>query len=49
MKVGVLALKGDFLEHIHILESLGVDAVEVRKPEQLRDIFDRHAACAASA
>ncbi len=35
MKIGVLALQGDFAEHIQILKSLGVDAIEVRKPEQL--------------
>ncbi len=35
MKIGVLALQGDFAEHVHILEGLGVDAVEVRLPEQL--------------
>ena len=38
MKIGVLALQGDFMEHIHILRSLGVDATEVRKPEQLADL-----------
>ncbi len=38
MKVGVLALQGDFAEHVQILKSLGVEAVEVRKPEQLRDL-----------
>ncbi len=38
MKIGVLALQGAFIEHIKILESLGVQAVEVRKPEQLRDL-----------
>lgn len=38
MRIGVLALQGDFIEHIQILRSLGVDAVEVRKPEQLRDL-----------
>ncbi|MBI5303282.1 MAG: pyridoxal 5'-phosphate synthase glutaminase subunit PdxT [Chloroflexi bacterium] len=38
MKVGVLALQGAFIEHIKILQSLGVDAIEVRKPEQLRDL-----------
>ncbi len=35
MKIGVLALQGDFAEHVQILKSLGVDAVEIRKPEQL--------------
>ena len=38
MKIGVLALQGAFIEHINILCSLSVDAVEVRKPEQLRDL-----------
>lgn len=38
MKVGVLALQGDFIEHIQMLRSLGVEAAEVRKPEQLRDL-----------
>ncbi len=38
MKIGVLALQGDFAEHIQILKSLGVDAIQVRKPEQLRDL-----------
>jgi len=35
MKVGVLALQGAFIEHIHILQRLGVDTKEVRLPEQL--------------
>jgi len=34
-QVGVLALQGAFIEHIHILRSLGVIAREVRLPEQL--------------
>ncbi|MDE3089029.1 MAG: pyridoxal 5'-phosphate synthase glutaminase subunit PdxT [Chloroflexota bacterium] len=38
MKIGVLALQGDFIEHVHILQSLGVEAVEVRKPQQLADL-----------
>lgn len=38
MKIGVLALQGDFIEHIHVLQTLGVDAVEVRKPDQLTDL-----------
>ena len=33
MKIGVLALQGDFEEHIHILEHIGVLAVDVRLPE----------------
>lgn len=38
MKVGVLALQGDFIEHEKILRSLGVDAVQVRQPGQLRGL-----------
>jgi 5'-phosphate synthase pdxT subunit len=34
-RVGVLALQGNFREHISMLRRLGVDAVEVRKPEEL--------------
>lgn len=37
-KVGVLALQGDFAEHIQILKNLGVEAVEVRRPDQLDDL-----------
>ena len=35
MKIGVLAVQGDFAEHIAILRKIGVDAREVRLPEQL--------------
>jgi len=35
MKIGVLALQGAFIEHINILRGLGVEAVEVRLPEDL--------------
>ncbi len=35
MKIGVLALQGDFAEHIHILKALGVAASEVRLPDHL--------------
>jgi 5'-phosphate synthase pdxT subunit len=35
MKIGVLALQGDFAEHVAMLERLKVEAVEVRLPEQL--------------
>jgi 5'-phosphate synthase pdxT subunit len=34
-RIGVLALQGDFAEHIAALKSLGIDAVEVRKVSQL--------------
>jgi 5'-phosphate synthase pdxT subunit len=33
--IGVLALQGDFAEHIAILRALGAEAVEVRLPSQL--------------
>ncbi len=38
MKIGVLALQGDFAEHITVLKKLGVDALEVRLPEQLEGL-----------
>jgi 5'-phosphate synthase pdxT subunit len=39
MKIGVLALQGDFAEHISTLEHLGVEASKVRLPDQL-DVLD---------
>jgi 5'-phosphate synthase pdxT subunit len=38
MKIGVLALQGDFAEHIHLLRQIGVDVAEVRLPEHLLDL-----------
>jgi 5'-phosphate synthase pdxT subunit len=38
MKIGVLALQGDFIEHIKMLEQLNVETVEVRLPEHLKGI-----------
>ena len=38
MKIGVLALQGDFDAHRQMLERLGVDDVMVRKPGQLGEI-----------
>ena len=38
MKIGVLALQGAFREHIAMLRGIGVEAAEVRLPEQLRDL-----------
>ncbi len=38
MKIGVLALQGDFAEHGRILEKIGAAAVEVRLPHDLADI-----------
>jgi len=37
MKIGVLALQGAFREHVAAVRRLGVEAVEVRLPEQLLD------------
>jgi len=34
-RAGVLGLQGDFAEHLSTLRGLGVDAVDVRRPEQL--------------
>ncbi len=38
MKIGVLALQGDFDAHRRRLEELGADVVLVKKPEQLDEI-----------
>jgi len=38
MKIGVLAVQGDFLEHIRTYRSIGVEAVEVRLPEHLAGV-----------
>lgn len=38
VRVGVLALQGDFAEHISALRSLGADAVEVRTLDQLAGV-----------
>ena len=35
MKIGVLALQGAFIEHIHMLSGMGVSAVAVRLPGEL--------------
>lgn len=35
MKIGVLALQGDFAEHISMLKQIGVDTAEVRLPKHL--------------
>ena len=37
-RVGVLGLQGDFQEHLEVLREIDVDAVDVRKPEQLEDV-----------
>lgn len=36
--VGVLALQGDFLEHIRVLQALGVEAGEVKTAEELNSV-----------
>src|SRR5258705_1438624 len=38
MKIGVLALQGDFAEHIAMLKRLGVETAEVRPPELLNSL-----------
>ena len=38
MNIGVLALQGDFAEHISILKSLGVNTEEVRLPDHLEGL-----------
>ena len=35
LRIGVLAVQGNFREHAQMLRRLGADPVEVRKPEQL--------------
>jgi len=38
MKIGVLALQGDFIEHQKILEKLGCQVVQVRLPKHLKGL-----------
>lgn len=38
MKIGVLAVQGNFREHAAMLRRLGADPVEVRKPEELKGL-----------
>jgi 5'-phosphate synthase pdxT subunit len=38
MKIGVLALQGDFAEHVTVLRRIGVEAAEIRLAEQLDEI-----------
>ena len=38
LKIGVLALQGDFKEHIEMLKKCNVSAAEVRLPEDLQDV-----------
>ena len=38
LRIGVLALQGNFREHVTMLRALGAEALEVRKPEQLEGL-----------
>jgi pyridoxal 5'-phosphate synthase pdxT subunit len=38
VKIGVLAVQGDFREHAAMLRRLGAEAVEIRTPEQLEQV-----------
>ncbi len=38
MKIGVLALQGDFAEHVAMLHAIGVEPVEVRLPAHLEGL-----------
>jgi len=38
IRIGVLALQGDFREHIQVLNKLGIEAREVRRPEHLEGL-----------
>ncbi|MDN4595972.1 pyridoxal 5'-phosphate synthase glutaminase subunit PdxT [Leifsonia virtsii] len=38
LRVGVLALQGDFREHLAVLRGLGADAVPVRRPAELDEV-----------
>jgi pyridoxal 5'-phosphate synthase pdxT subunit len=39
MKIGVLALQGDFREHINMLKKIGMNPIEVKKPEDLDKVY----------
>ncbi len=38
VRIGVLAVQGNFREHVAMLRRLGAEVVEVRKPEQLEGL-----------
>lgn len=40
MKIGVLALQGAFIEHVHALQKLGVETVELRQLADLAQQLD---------
>lgn len=40
MKVGILALQGAFAEHEHVLESMGIEYMEIRQEKDAYQEFD---------
>jgi 5'-phosphate synthase pdxT subunit len=40
MKIGVLALQGAFIEHIHMLDKLHVESFEIRQKKELNSALD---------
>ncbi len=38
MRIGVLALQGDFREHLHALTEIGVQGLPIKRPEDLEKI-----------
>ena len=38
MKIGILAVQGAFIEHKHIIEKIGHDAIEIRQKDNLNGI-----------
>jgi 5'-phosphate synthase pdxT subunit len=40
MRIGVLAVQGAFIEHIHVLDKLGVACFEIRQLADLQQPFD---------
>ncbi|MBN1368859.1 MAG: pyridoxal 5'-phosphate synthase glutaminase subunit PdxT [Dehalococcoidaceae bacterium] len=38
MKIGILALQGTFIEHVHSIKKLGADTVEIRRPDELEGV-----------
>ena len=40
MKIAVLALQGAFIEHINVLNTLGIETVEIRKKSDFQTNFD---------
>ena len=40
MKIGILAVQGAFIEHKHILDSLGIESFEIRQKKDAMSDFD---------